>query len=219
MAVAKLKTLVIAGAAAATMAIGIMPANAAGTWTVTAGSATAGKIIALKGVTQGASPQIHFTDTTTSTDLTCDSGTAGGSTTTGSGLPGAAIGKINGASTTWVNCLGPLGIQLTPTGHGTWTINALRYNATSGTTTGTITGANATVAGTGCSFTVKGSVPITYKNSTQLLTVKNTQSNLVVSRVTGCFGAVNNGDAASFSAKYKLTANIAKFNPVHITSP
>ncbi len=97
MAVAKLKTIVVAGAAAATMAIGIMPANAVGTWTVTAGSAATGTAVAIKGTTTGASPQIHFTDTTTSTDLTCDSGTASGTTTTGSGLSGIAASPASTA--------------------------------------------------------------------------------------------------------------------------
>lgn len=215
----KLKTIAVAGAAAATLAIGIMPANAVGTWTVTAGSAAAGRTIQVKGTTTGASPQIHFTDTTTSTDLTCDSGTASGTTTTGSGLSGTGIANINGATTTWVNCLGPLGIHLTPTGHGTWKINANTYNATTGLTNGTLTGANATVTGTGCSFTVKGSVPIAYRNSTQILQVKNTAANLTVSGVSGCFGAVNNGDKASFSGSYKLKALNVPFNPIHITSP
>jgi hypothetical protein len=219
MAVAKLKTLVVAGAAVATMAIGIMPANAVGTWTVSAGSAPTGRVVSIKGTTQGASPQIHFTDVTTSTALTCDAGTAGGNTTVGTGLAGQGIAQINGASTTWTNCLGPLGIQLTPTGHGIWKINANKYNATTGVTFGTLVGANATVTGTGCSFTVKGSVPLTYTNSTQVLSVKPTKANLVVSNVSGCFGAVNNADHASFSANYKVAAINASFNPVKITSP
>jgi hypothetical protein len=219
MAVGKIKTIVVAGAAVATMAIGMMPANAVTTWTVTAGSAAAGRTIAITGKTQGATPQIHFTDVTTSTDLTCDSGTAGGSTTTGSGLAGAGIASIDGTSTTWVNCLGPLGIHLTPVGHGTWKINANSFNATTGVTNGLIVGANATVTGTGCSFTVKGSVPIAYRNSTQILQVKNTKANLTVSGVSGCFGAVNNDDKASFSGSYKLRAKNTAFNPIHITSP
>jgi hypothetical protein len=219
MAVAKIKTLVIAGAAAATMAIGIMPANAVGTWTVSAGSAPTGRSVSFKGTTIGASPQIHFTDVTTSTALTCDAGSAGGTTVVGTGLPSQTLASINGASTTWTNCLGPLGIQLTPTGHGIWKINANKYNATTGVTSGTIVGANATVTGTGCSFTVKGSVPISYTNSTQVLAVKATKANLVVSGVSGCFGAVNNADHASFSGNYKVATINALFNPIQITSP
>jgi hypothetical protein len=37
--------------------------------------------------------------------------------------------------------------------------------------------------------------------------------------VTGCFGAVNNGDKASFSGSYLLKATTTAFNPIHITSP
>lgn len=217
MAVAKLKTLVVAGAAVAAMGIGVMPANAAATWTVTAGSAPTGTLVSIKGTTQGATPQIHFTDVTTSTALSCDAGTALGNTTTGSGLSGNGIGKINGAKTTWTNCVGPLGISLTPHGHGSWRINARTYSG--GVTTGTITQANATVTGTGCSFTVKGSVPITYTNSTGILSVKSTSANLIVSGVSGCFGAVNNNDHASFQADYLLKASKAAYNPIHITKP
>lgn len=219
MPVTKLRTLAVAGAAAATLAVGILPAYAVATWTVTAGTAAAGHAVAIKGTTTGPAPQITFVDTTTNTTLTCASGTAPGSTTTGSGRSGTAIGTINGPGTTWTGCTGPLGIALNPKGVGTWNINARTYNAGTGTTTGTITGANARVTGNGCAFTVKGSVPITYKNSTRILTVKPTAANLAVSNVSGCFGAVNPGDKASFSGKYLLKANIATFNPIHITSP
>ncbi len=49
--------------------------------------------------------------------------------------------------------------------------------------------------------------------------MKNTAANLTVSGVTGCFGAVNNGDKASFSGSYMLKATTAAFNPINITSP
>lgn len=219
MAGARIKTLVVAGAAAAAMGIGIMPANAAATWTVTAGSAASGTTVAVKGTTKGAKPQIHFTDTTTGTALSCTSGTAPGTVVTGSGQAGNGIGHINGPGTTWTGCTGPLGISLTPTGVGTWNINAKHYNATSGLTNGTITNVTANVAGTGCSFTVTGSVPVSYKNSTTTLSVKDTQSNLVVSNVSGCFSQVNNGDHASFKGAYLLKATTTADNPIHITSP
>lgn len=218
MAVMKLKTLAAAGAAAATLVVGIMPANAvAPTWTVSAGSAPAGTTVGVNAATQGTAPQITLTDTTSGTVLNCTSGTAAGTTVTGTGLPGQALAKINGNTTGWTGCTAPLGIVLTPQGHGFWSITASGYSA--GVTTGVITKIRATVTGTGCSFNVAGSVPITYTNSTGILSVKPTASNLTISNVSGCLGAIASGDKASFQADYLLKANKAAYNPVHITKP
>ena len=134
-------------------------------------------------------------------------------TTTGSGLSGIGIATSTARRTTWVNCLGPLGIHLTPVGHGTWKINANNYNAATGVTNGTIVGANATVSGTGCTFTVKGSRPDRVPELDQDPQVKNTAANLTVSGVTGCFGAVNNGDKASFSGKLPAEGHHRRVQP------
>lgn len=214
------KALVGAGAAVAALTVGMTSASAAVTYTVSAGSATAGTSVAINGKTTGALPRITFNDTTTNNALTCDSGTAPGTTKAGSGQAGAKIGKINGAGTGWTNCTGPFGLQFTVTGVGAWYINATGGNAAG--VTGTISNILAHVTSTaGCNFDVTGSVPIKYTNSSQILQVLTTSAGLTLSNVTSsaCFGLLNNGDKATFSAKYKLTARTAAYNPVQITRP
>ena len=212
-----LKYGVAIAAAGAALALGTGSASAVGTYTVTAGNAPTATKVAITGTTQGASPQITFTDSTTGTVLNCASGTAPGSTTTGTALSGTAIGAINGAKTTWNTCTGPAGLTFNVTGSGTWKINALGGTATQ--VTGNITAIRAHVDGGAlCTVDVKGSVPITYNNTSQVLTVLNTKSTLTVfNKVGSCFGAVNEGDKANFSAAYKLVAGRASFNPVKIT--
>jgi hypothetical protein len=199
------------------------PASAASTWTVTAGSATAGKVVTIMGATQGASPQISFSDPSTGQTLTCASGTAQGTTTVGSGLAGAGIGKITGANSTFTGCKGPGGLDLTVKPSKFWSISAQSYNSGSGVTTGHIRNIKAVVVDTGtnggiCSFTVTGAVGVTYTNSTQILSVPGTTPELKVSNAN-CLGAVNSGDLASFKADYLITAKNAAFNPIAITSP
>ncbi|HEX4723802.1 MAG TPA: hypothetical protein VH333_14900 [Pseudonocardiaceae bacterium] len=207
------------GAAAAALIIGIGSASADDpTWSVSAGAASGGSTVAFTGTTSGASPQISFSDVTSGLDLNCDSGTAGGSATVGTGLSGAGIATISGPSTTWTNCVGPLGIELDPTGVGNWSLNAASYAG--GVTSGTISNITATVHNPdgNCDFTVTGTVNGTYDNASQALTV-TPDPTLSISGVTGCFGLINEGDQASFSASYHVVANDAANNPVQITSP
>lgn len=222
MSLRKTKAIVLASAVAGVLALGATAASAAPTFSIAAGSAPAGTSVAFTGATTGTSPQITLVDTTSNLTLTCDSGTAGGHATVGTGLPNTGLANVTGSTTTWTNCVGPLGLVLIPKGTGTWKLNATKYTAATGVTTGTLAGAHATVStsdGTSCVFKVAGSVPVTYTNSTQVLAVSPSKSNLKISGVTGCFGLINNGDVASFQANYKLTAKIAKYNPVKVTSP
>lgn len=205
-------------AAGCALALGTGSAAAATTYTVTAGSAPTGTTFKIKGTTQGASPQIAFTDTTSGTELNCVSGTASGSSKTGTGLAGTKIGTIS--ATTWNGCTGPLGLEFVVTQSGTWSINA-KYKTSTGAT-GNISNISAVVdGGSACKFTVTGSVPIkfTNKSSRSVLTVTTTSAGtLTVSNLTGgCFGAVNNGDKATFSGAYVLSAVNSVYNPVKIT--
>ena len=92
------KTLCLVGAASAAVAIAAAPAVAATTYTVTAGSAASGTKVNFSGKTTGATPQVHFSDTTAGQNLTCDSGTAKGFTTTGTARPAAGLATITGAA-------------------------------------------------------------------------------------------------------------------------
>jgi len=203
---------------AATATMLATAASATATWTVKAGSAANGTTVSITGTTQGTTPQIHFSDATTSQKLTCDSGTAPGTVKVGSGESGTRLGKISGPNTTWNNCSGPAGLRFAVTGIGTWNINASSY--ASPVTTGHIAKVDATVDDPGlCTFTVTGAVAVNYSNATQVLTVPGKSPTLAISNVTGCFGAINNGDKAEFSAKYLLAASVSADNPITITSP
>jgi hypothetical protein len=212
------KALCLAGAASAAVVIAASPAVAATTYTVTAGSAAPGTKVNFTGKTTGATPQVHFSAGTQ--NLTCDSGTAKGFTTTGNARAARGIATITGAAFKLTNCIGPGGLPLFVTGSGAWKLNATGYNATTGTTTLTITNISAHVQtsdGTTCAFDVTGTVQATYTNSTQILSVKTTNSTLTLSNLhQSCFGLLNDGDHATFRANYKIKATNAAFNPIHI---
>jgi hypothetical protein len=202
------------------LAIPVAVSAAAPTWTVKAGSAAKGSSVAFSGKTTGASPQVKLTDTTTGTKLDCKSGTANGTIKAGAGQSGKGLVKIAGASSTWKSCTGPAKIVLNPTGSGTWKMTAISYKK--GVTKGKLTGITAKVSttdGKTCVFTSTGSVPVTYTNSTHILAVSAATAGLKISKVKGCFGLVKNGDKASFSAKYKVTATKHADNPLKITGP
>jgi hypothetical protein len=212
------RVLGLAGGLAAVAFLFASQAQAAATYTVKAGSAASGTTVAIKGTTTGTSPQIHFTDVTSGQTLTCKSGTAPGTTKTGSGLAGAGIGHVTGPKTTWTGCSGPLSLKFKVTGIGTWNLNATSYK--SGVATGNINNVTAKVSDPGvCTFTAKGSVGVTYTNKTHILAVPGKTAGLTVSGVSGCPGVVSNGDKAKFKANYLLKATTAADNPITITSP
>jgi hypothetical protein len=208
------------GAAAAALILGMGTASAAGTWSVTVGSATG--TVHFRGDTVGdhspSNPDIIFDDATSGLSLSCDAGTANdGTTTVGSGQTGSPIATIDGPSTTWTDCVGPLGLELDPHGIGTWNLQADSYDG-SDVTTGRITDVNAHVStpdGSSCVFDVTGFVNATFTNSTQHLAV-SPDATLNISNVTGCFGLINGGDQASFQATYLVSS--ASGNVI-ITSP
>ena len=174
----------IGAGVAAAIAICAAPAVAATTYTVTAGSAATGTVVPITGTTQGASPQITFKDVTSSQTLTCASGSEPGTTTVASGVSGTAIGKITGSKSVFTGCSGPLGLTFKVTGVNTWKLNATSFNKSTGVAKGTITGIVAKVSDQGaCVFTAKGTVAVTYKNSTTVLTAPGTAAQLTVSGV------------------------------------
>lgn len=196
-------------------------------FTVTAGSAASGSVN-VTGVTTGSTPQIRFTDTSTGVAFTCDSGTAPGTVVVGghsytSPATSVQVGAITGGGTTWTNCQGD-GFNFTVAGSGSWPVNASMGTSTG--VSGTISGVNASVTGTGifgttCNFTVTGSVPTSYTNTDHTLHV-TAGTGLQIATASGTcasLGAVNGGDSATFVADYSVTANTSADNPVQITSP
>lgn len=191
---------------------------------VTAGSAPANQSVDYHAVTTGDTPQIHFVDQTAGVELTCDSGTAAGSVTPGDYSPGDPIATIT--STTWTNCVGPLGLQFTVTGNGTWNL-VPDANGTDadGKTGGSIENVNADVADTngGCSFTVTGSVGGSYANgpSSGTLDLPGDTPGLTLSNVNGALcdlAGIANNDVATFQAKYLVNADDPANDPIQVTS-
>jgi hypothetical protein len=205
--------LVLAAAAATTLAV-TTPAFAA-TWTVSSGGTITGTL----------SGTATLRDTTTGQNVTCTVATASGSIPNGTGLAGAGIGKITASTfgTSATKCSGPLGSSFTAvlTPGTTWKINAVSYNATTGVTSGTITGVSATVTGSSlfgaCDSVVTGSAnTATYTNSTHVLKVAaDATPALTISSVTGsgCVGLINNNDKATLAASFTISPS------VKITSP
>lgn len=200
----------IAGAATALLIATTAPAQAATpTWSVTPGGAATAK-----------SGTTTLKDKATGTTLKCKSSVTKTTLKKGHKLAGAGIASIT--SVTFNTCTGPLGITFkVKSSHLPWKLNAVSYNKTTGTTSGTITGIHATLSGPGCSATVDGTgsaknngmVKATYSNKTHKLTVLANTGNLHIYKVAGCFGLIKNGNGSSYNAVYTVS-------PVQkITSP
>ena len=202
----RLGATVLGAAAAATAAtvacLTAAPALAglaARTWTVTPG-----------GTVTGTAGTTLLRDSNTGTTLTCTSSQATGTISSGSGLanPLGSIGSLS-----FNNCTGPLGISFSASVSGPFPLNATSYNATKGVTTGSITNIHGSISGPLCSASVDGTaaganngmVKAHYKNHTGKLTVLTTGGNLHIYNVSGCFGLINSGDAATFSGAYSLS--------------
>lgn len=194
---------VTAAALALTASLGAASPNAgaAGTWTVKPG----GSIKAT-----AANPILR--DAVTGTTLTCKTLTASGKARSGSGLLGTGIASIT--SVTFTTCTGPAGLTFTVTpGHLPWKLNAKSYDTATGVTKGTITGAHGALSGPGCSAVVdgtsatadNGTVEGTYTNSNHELKTLTTGGNLHIYHVSGCFGLIRDGDAATLKGTATVT--------------
>ncbi|WP_327291421.1 hypothetical protein [Streptomyces sp. NBC_01198] len=192
-------SLVTGAALAAAIGLAASPASAAGTWTVTGG-----------GSFKATASHPILKDTNTGTTLNCTSSAAGGSATNGTGLSGTNIAAISSLSFT--GCTGPAGISFNVAPQGLpWHLNAVSYNASTGVTTGTLTGViakltglcNATFASPSGS-TTGASLNATYTNGTHTLAI--TGGNLKAYSVSGiCLGLINNNDLAVFTGNYVVT--------------
>lgn len=197
----KLTKSTMVAAAALTAALGLTAgqASASGTWTATPGGAW---------TATASSPKL--TDNSTGTQLSCSSSGAKGTLKSGSGLSGTGISSITSVS--WSNCTGPLGITFNVTAQGLpWSLNAASYDATTGTTTGTLAGVKAHISGLGCTADFGGptsgstaTLAGRFVNSSHTLFISG--GNLHAYNVSGtCFGLLNNGDSATYTAAYVLS--------------
>jgi hypothetical protein len=150
-------------------------------------------------------------DVNTNQTLQCTSSKSTGTLKSGHGISGANLGSIK--TLTFSNCTGPFGLVFTVTNSGfPWTLHGTAFNATSGVTTGNITGIKSHLSGTACSADVRGAtatstgkVKVTYTNSTHKLKVLASGGTLHVFNVNGCAGLINNGDATQFTGTYTVT--------------
>ncbi|MGK4579469.1 hypothetical protein [Kitasatospora sp. HPMI-4] len=194
-------TLAAAGALVAVVGFSAGPAAAAGTWSSSPGGAW---------TATASSPLL--TDNYTGTQLNCSSSSAAGTLQSGSGLSGTGISSITSVS--WKGCTGPIGITFSVSAQGLpWSLNAASYNASTGVTTGTITGVLAHISGAGCTADFGGAagagtpatLTATYTNSTNTLSING--GDLTAYNVSGsCLGLLNTGDSATYQADYVLNS-------------
>jgi len=152
-----------------------------------------------------------LTDTNTGTKLTCTSSSSSGNLKSGHGISGTNLGSITKLS--FSGCTGPLGLTFTVTNSNfPWTLHGTAFNATSGVTTGNITGIKSHLSGPSCSANVAGAtattpgkVKVTYTNSTHKLKVLASGGTLHVFNVSGCAGLINSGDATTFTGTYTVS--------------
>jgi hypothetical protein len=152
-----------------------------------------------------------LTDINSGAVLQCTSSKTTGTLKSGSGISGANLGSVK--TLTFSGCTGPFGLTFTVTNSGfPWTLHGTAFNATSGVTTGNITGIKSHLSGTGCSANVNGAtagstgkVKVTYTNSTHKLKVLASGGTLHVFNVNGCAGLLSNGDATQFTGTYTVS--------------
>lgn len=174
--------------------------NPKATWTASPGGA----------ITAKSAGAVTLADTSTGTDVTCKSSSASGTLKKGSGQAGAALASITKLSLT--GCAGPDGLTFDGTANALpWDLNTQYY--AKGGVTGTITGIDATLSGTGCTATLDGTaagadngqVDVSYANSSGTLTVLPTGGNLTLGKVSGCAGLLKSGDGMTLSGSYKVS--------------
>jgi hypothetical protein len=201
----RLTIVLSSGVAALALGIGTTAAMATTvtTWTVKPG----GSYTAKSGTTT-------LTDTVTGVALTCTSSAAAGTLKSGSGLTNP-LGTVT--SNTFTGCTGPGGLTFNVTASASsthpWKVNATSFS--SGVTTGNISGIHAKLTGTNSTCTAvvdgtgatanNGKVKIKHSNGAPAKLKVTKGINLHVYNVSaGCLGAINTGDAVTFTATYTL---------------
>jgi hypothetical protein len=152
-----------------------------------------------------------LTDVNTGSKLSCTSSKSTGTLKSGHGISGTNLGSIK--TLTFSNCTGPLGLTFTVTNSNfPWTLHGTAFNATSGVTTGNITGIKSKLSGPSCSANVAGAtattpgkVKVKYTNSTHKLKVLALGGTLHVWNVVGCAGLIHSGDVTQFVGTYTVT--------------
>jgi hypothetical protein len=183
-----------------TVALGAGPAAATTTWTVAPG-----------GLFTGHAGTTKLEDTTDGNSLNCTSSQVSGRFKSGTGLSGTGIGSITGGGK-FDSCLGPLALAYTITLRGLpWHISVTADH--DGVIYGTISHVEITASLPDCRFTIDGTaagafdgmVQFSYGNSTHILKLLPTGTNLHYYKVSGCAGLVHTADSAAYLAGYTLS--------------
>lgn len=187
------------------------PALAATTWTVHPGGAITATF-----------SQLILTDIRTGIDVTCPA-VLKATLASGTGLSGTGIGSVS--SFTFGTCTGPLSTTWTlKTSDLPFAVNAASYDASTGTTTGSVSGAHGTFLGPSCSFVLDGTgagkddgiLAISYVNKTHTLRFVRDGSDLHAYQVMGGCGflaGVNNGDSFALTRTGTVTPAQAISSP------
>lgn len=154
-------------------------------------------------------------DATTGTVAKCTSIKLSGTLKSGHGLAGASIGTITTASFTGCT-IATISVTVTiGSGSLPWEMNALKFNASKGVTTGSIEDIDLRASAPGCSAVLDGTAvgsnngldKITYTNSTGKIALLGPGGNLHSFGIAPgtCFGLINNGDVQQASGSGTVT--------------
>jgi hypothetical protein len=101
-----------------------------------------------------------------------------------------------------------------------WSITGVSYNGSTGVASGTLSGIEFVLTGSGCTADILGPSPSstgtvqgTYANGTGQATVLSSGGNLEFWNVAGCAGLFNDGDSATLSATYTITPRQTATSP------
>jgi hypothetical protein len=202
--------LLTVAAAAVTVGLGATTALAATTLTV---KVTHG------GTYKATAPTTVLSDRGPS--VTCSSASATRASTATGSIPaatttGASPVKIGTVATlNFKNCTGPLGPVTIKVNNLPYSVNVDSKTSSAGQTDTIISGVNTSVSMKGCSFTVTGSAPGFYTNSTHKLRLTPklpvtplSKAQLTIRNVTECGGVIKNGDHPIYRAAYTVNRAI-----------
>lgn len=182
-------------------------ASAGRTYKVVAGRTSSGTVgfTGKTGAGTVMAPTITFTDTRTSTAISCAVGAMHGSVPLGRTRT-SQLATIAGTSAR--HCSAFAGYAALAYKHkGTWHLNG-DSSTTSGVTDVSISALTLVLSSGPCTLTVSGTADGTYSNASKKLVMQprtGSGHSLKASHVSGCGGVVMNGDKITFTGKYALS--------------
>ena len=199
---ARLFGTLVAGVALASGAVLTGTASAApATWSVSPGgdfTGTAGETVLT---------------TESGVELFCVSSTAAGTAQGGTGLSNP-LAQLPEGGVVFNNCQGPFGLTFDVEHIGTWDLNGVSYDATTGVTTGTLDNITAAIHGPACEAVVTGFVNATYTNGTHTLSVlPDLTLTIAVDPIDNCLGLIADGEHAGFSGDYDISPALVVTSP------